>query len=929
MMDRGEEDDDLSVFSDGSVPSVGEDLKTPDLEYLVLRPDRCRALGTNKNEDPVICPHLATECTKRGHRSTLHRGPPGAYKVLKGPRGGIQGVSSVDRLSVAQYLAFKEERLRLSRSQAGLSTNPDLTQVATSLDRLSLNQGNPTPVREKTQGSAPGPGPTYPEEMITPPPDEAERGSSKKEGSPSVTVETVTDASDHTPSSGLATDWTSSTGSRPPVTEGEARAPSPDAGAFFTWYGIQVGRHADSPGVYQDWPTVARHVIGCPQAIWARFDTRAAAEAFVQDGAKKPSAAPPPAPRPALKTKRWYAVAIGRYPEDTGVYDSWAEVDRRVTGVSGAVHKGRFKTREEAQAYLDHAMGLTSPGRMPPVFIQGPPDTGGREDASRVSQVTWGQSTTAPSNRPGSRTSEQTDAPPTWDEFFRTESSAPQVSRRSMVSGSTPTDLAPNLAATPSRSRVPQMPPESRAAHATEPYFPSQGRPYAQQYPGPYGGVPAAGPPHQQTPMPPHHAAWHGYPGPHTTQPTHAVGYPGDPQAYHGSQTMPPPMSPSYGHPHMHFNPGGAAPGYWPGGLSYPSPSGPPPASYVHTSVPPEQSTIPPVTPPRHATPGGMGYAPPSGNQMTPAPSFIGEDPSVGKSGELFGLPAGEDATVLQAMCPPGLSAEQQVRLATQTLDASALPGTHGKSTEETQMEKMLDGISILAMGKTNTLHNHLGGMSDTGWKAHNRVSLNTVKSLEELRSRSRSIQTNQDKVLAQVVTGIKSVLISANYSPVYAEQYAHQSGFLRLSSSALGAYLGLHVHLVMVASDHGYHFAETEIKHHARKLSEIRFLYITRLQVMVHTYIYLRNLQHSGWQTSSLQGERIRMLHATSPTSTEEAGGDGGVANPSTSNSRYCNHCRTALHAGHKSQCPFRQLSKTEAQEKGRELLRSIAERE
>lgn len=281
----------------------------------------------------------------------------------------------------------------------------------------------------------------------------------------------------------------------------------------------------------------------------------------------------------------------------------------------------------------------------------------------------------------------------------------------------------------------------------------------------------------------------------------------------------------------------------------------------------------------------------------------------MGKSGELFGLPAGEDATLLNAICPPGLNPDQQVRLPTQTLDAAGLPGTHGKSTEETQMEKMLDGISILAMGRTNTLHNHLGGLSDTGWKAHNRVSLNTIKTEQELQARSRSIETNQDKVLGQVVTGIKSVLVSANFSSTFAEQYARQSGFLRLSSSALNAYMGLHVHLVVMAAEHGFEYASTELKHHARKLTEIRFLYITRLQVIVHTYIYLRNLQHSGWQTASLQGVRIRQLHALTVAEAQDVEEDEtetGTSSAPQAGVRYCNHCKTALHAGNKPQCPF-----------------------
>lgn len=79
-----EEKDDLLVFSDGSLASIAEDLGTPGIEHLILYPNRCQALRINKWKEPIICHHLASERTKRGHVTTVHQGHVGAYKVLKG-----------------------------------------------------------------------------------------------------------------------------------------------------------------------------------------------------------------------------------------------------------------------------------------------------------------------------------------------------------------------------------------------------------------------------------------------------------------------------------------------------------------------------------------------------------------------------------------------------------------------------------------------------------------------------------------------------------------------------------------------------------------------------------------------------------------------------------------------------------------------------
>lgn len=50
----------------------------------------------------------------------------------------------------------------------------------------------------------------------------------------------------------------------------------------------------------------------------------------------------------AAKKKSWYAVKAGRRP---GLYRTWADCQREVTGWPGAAFKG-FYTKEEAEAYL-------------------------------------------------------------------------------------------------------------------------------------------------------------------------------------------------------------------------------------------------------------------------------------------------------------------------------------------------------------------------------------------------------------------------------------------------------------------------------------------------------------------------------------------------------------------------------------------------
>ncbi len=54
--------------------------------------------------------------------------------------------------------------------------------------------------------------------------------------------------------------------------------------------------------------------------------------------------------------KKYYAVKTGKMP---GVYETWAECQKQVSGFYGAVYKS-FKTREEAVAFLNNSKSMES-----------------------------------------------------------------------------------------------------------------------------------------------------------------------------------------------------------------------------------------------------------------------------------------------------------------------------------------------------------------------------------------------------------------------------------------------------------------------------------------------------------------------------------------------------------------------------------------
>jgi hypothetical protein len=139
-----------------------------------------------------------------------------------------------------------------------------------------------------------------------------------------------------------------------------------------------------------------------------------------------------------------------------------------------------------------------------------------------------------------------------------------------------------------------------------------------------------------------------------------------------------------------------------------------------------------------------------------------------------------------------------------------------------------------------------------------------------------------------------------------------HASPFLHISGNCQHTYIGLHIHLLNIALLHSWDHAKSELTYHMKKLREIRALYQTQLQVLVHNYCYyyLRDLvQTQKWQMFGIQDLHIQELEMSMgfimPSKPTARGNFSPLPLPATAGcSRYCNHCKMSLHAGNKASC-------------------------
>jgi hypothetical protein len=243
---------------------------------------------------------------------------------------------------------------------------------------------------------------------------------------------------------------------------------------------------------------------------------------------------------------------------------------------------------------------------------------------------------------------------------------------------------------------------------------------------------------------------------------------------------------------------------------------------------------------------------------------LVGADPSAGTKGQLWGVQANEDLSMLNAWSPPVMRLEKSVLFGDQMLDAVGLPGTSSQGSDDFEMARLSDAFLMMATGREAMTHNLLQGTTHNGFKQEKRTTIGNIKSVDELESWLESLNSNKDKVLEHVEGNLKIVLMGAGYTTEDSTLLAHDSPFLRISSNSLNAYLGLRMHLLTIALRHGWEHTKSELTYHVGKLKEIRALYQTRLQVIAHNYCYLRDLQTQKWQTFGIQDLRIRELQTS-----------------------------------------------------------------
>jgi hypothetical protein len=281
----------------------------------------------------------------------------------------------------------------------------------------------------------------------------------------------------------------------------------------------------------------------------------------------------------------------------------------------------------------------------------------------------------------------------------------------------------------------------------------------------------------------------------------------------------------------------------------------------------------------------------------------VGPDTSAGKPMEMYGQSIQVEPEVLKLLCPKGVIAPVRKELMEAAVDVVSLPGKF--STAGTTV----DGSSIMdqfaeAVGDMTDVNARRGGSlpRDTQWRMPTRNALDKLLTVEDLHQASEELSGQLENVNSNMESAIKEILYNAGWTPEDADSFCVSGLLPRIVCFSLAAFTELHLNFQRLAIEYPSHWDEVgkeHVMHHARALGRIRRFALTRSQLILQVYTYLRDQKSKNFMDIKLLGALTMKWHSLALNRLPPG---GGSATPQWT----CAHCHTSLHQGGAKKCPF-----------------------
>jgi hypothetical protein len=291
---------------------------------------------------------------------------------------------------------------------------------------------------------------------------------------------------------------------------------------------------------------------------------------------------------------------------------------------------------------------------------------------------------------------------------------------------------------------------------------------------------------------------------------------------------------------------------------------------------------------------------------------FQHEDTSTGDSQRIYGMSI-NGMTIDKAVAPDSMQRIDRGAMYTAAVDVTSLPGgwnsNKGVSEEMFQESQKIAQLTSTILASTSS---KIKGMEvqDTSWNSTTRHSLGRVKNREELFEFVKKLGKSKKAAFKQETNLIQQFMYHRRYGGTFIREYTRSSLLCLISARSFRNFYDLGNAIRQLAFDHANWEsgpAKAMLSFHSEKLMEIRQFAVSRKQLILQVYTYLRDAQAKDFYHESMAGaiwERIANI-PTTPAST--AGGG--------SESSRCSYCTNKdMHKlfnvlGQRDLCPVKSL--------------------
>lgn len=316
-------------------------------------------------------------------------------------------------------------------------------------------------------------------------------------------------------------------------------------------------------------------------------------------------------------------------------------------------------------------------------------------------------------------------------------------------------------------------------------------------------------------------------------------------------------------------------------------------------------------------------------------------DPSVGNSRMIYG----EHVPLIRSSAgPPGMRTKDTDELFEAALDVSELPGT--SVSKYIKAEAQLDAETQGAMQVAQAVIQAHGGSGakvyDQTWMSIRRHGLRYVKDGATLLEVTKNVKKAKEAAFTRQTNRIYDFMCRRNYNEEEIDLYL-AGGFLpKIVAASFENYYSL---LVQARELHMNHPDEWEggpaaslINHHSEKLLTIRMNADSRRDLILRTYVHLRDSARRSFyhesQTEALWDRMATLSEKLAASNNRRGGGGGGGGGDrgGENKSPRCSHCKSSeLHKAMKvgigkADCPLTDLGGKEARKAAKEIMTEAA---